>query len=94
MKQKTRKIITVCMFLGAIVATLFFISLDGAPEAETTTSIHPDPHVRWEQWPVGGMILINPALPDSANAAAIPDGSWLWIPLRGSTDSTGVRADT
>jgi hypothetical protein len=63
----------------------FWPSIPDVDKQTPLAAVNPAPtHVEWSYYPVGGMILVNPALRDSAGNTPylrIPEGSVLGVPL-------------
>jgi hypothetical protein len=69
------------VLLLALMLGLCFVA---AARDGTTVAPQPAPrHVEWEEFPVGGLILVNPARIDSTGTPAnvvLPDGVLLEVP--------------
>lgn len=76
-----RRAVALGVLIGLLItAGLWWYAL--SLRAETSTAPYPDPHWEYVSLPVEGFILINPALPDSANSIRLPGGSVLVLPRR------------
>ena len=84
------------LLVGALMITIALalpgFRFDGSMRGDHgVIAQHPDPRVVWQPYPVGGMLLTNPAVLDSTGCPVqitIPEGSVLVVPYVVFDDET------